>query len=83
MPCILGPGIIGTKLYRFGPVLTDQQIADLRVGTGAIYVYGDIGYEDAFGKKRFTNYRLMYHAFGGAIGVSTDLTFTEEGNDAN
>jgi hypothetical protein len=80
---ILGPGIPSTKFLRFGPRLTDEETAALMAGTGAIYVYGDIHYEDAFKCKRSTRYRLMYHQMGGAIGVSTDLTFTEEGNDAD
>jgi hypothetical protein len=62
--------------------LTPQQIADLRAGTGAVYVYGEITYVDAFGQKWLTKYRLMHHRDGGAIGVSTDLSFCEEGNEA-
>lgn len=80
---MLGPGIISTKLFRFGPPLTPEQISALRAGTGAIYVYGEILYEDAFGTPRYTRYRLMHHLMGGAIGVSTDLGFAEDGNDAN
>jgi hypothetical protein len=79
---VLGPGIPSTKLLELNPPLTPQQINDLRAGTGAVYVYGEITYTDAFGRKRFTNYRLMYHRFGGAIGVSTDLNFCDEGNEA-
>jgi hypothetical protein len=83
MPSIMGPGTIATKLFLFGPSLTPQQISDLRAGSGAVYVYGEVTYRDAFGNERFTNYRLMYHIIGGAIGVSTDLSFTEDGNEAN
>jgi hypothetical protein len=80
---IVGPGISITKLLRLGPRLTLEETEKLRAGTGAIYVYGTIRYEDAFKKPRLTKYRLMHHQMGGAIGVSTELTFTEDGNQAD
>jgi hypothetical protein len=81
--CVLGPGISSTKFnYLFHP-LTAQEVADLRAGNGAVYVYGEITYKDTFGKSWYTRYRLMHHASGGAIGVSTDLSFCESGNEAN
>jgi hypothetical protein len=79
----LGPGIPSTILLFLPQPLTAAQIADLRVGTGAVYVYGGITYRDTFGKKWYTRYRLIHHAIGGAIGVSTDLTFALGGNEAN
>lgn len=82
-PCVLGAGIPSTKLLELNPALTPQQVADLRAGTGAVYIYGEITYVDAFGCERLTKYRLMHHRMGGAIGVSTDLTFTDEGNEAD
>jgi hypothetical protein len=83
MPSILGAGIPSTKTLFFGPPLTAQQITDLRAGTGAIYFHGEIQYRDIFNKTHFTRYRGMHHVMGGAIGVSTDLTFTEGGNEAD
>jgi hypothetical protein len=80
---VLGPAQIATKLLELNPPLSAAQIVDLRNGTGAVYVFGRITYVDAFHKNRFTHYRLMYHKVGGAIGVSTTLSFCEEGNDAN
>jgi hypothetical protein len=82
MPSVLGPGIGGSKML-FLNQLSSQQIADLRDGTGAIYIYGEITYIDAFEVERFTRYRAMHHRIGGVIGVSTDLSHTEEGNEAN
>jgi hypothetical protein len=79
----IGPGIINTKRLGFGPPLTEQQIAQLRNATGAIYVYGEISYEDAFGKQHLTRYRAFHNQNSGAIGISTDLTFTEDGNEAD
>jgi hypothetical protein len=80
---ILGPGIAIKKRLEFGPSLTEEQIAGLRNGKLAIYVHGEILYVDAFKQKRCTRYRLMHHITGGVIGVSTDLTFAEGGNEAN
>ena len=79
---VLGAGIASTKLIWLPQPLTAQQISDLRAGTGAVYVYGEITYADAFSRQWVTKYRLMYRREGGAIGVSTDLTFCEEGNEA-
>jgi hypothetical protein len=82
---ILGPGQSNTKKLELIPSfpLTAAQIHDLRNGAGAVYVYGEITYVDAFGENHFTHYRTMYHVIGGAIGVSTFLSFCEEGNGAN
>jgi hypothetical protein len=77
---ILGSGIPSNKLLQLNPRLTDLQIASLRAGTEVVYVYGEITYKDAFGKQWFTHYRSMYHPMSGAIGVSTILSFCEEGN---
>jgi hypothetical protein len=49
----------------------------------AIWVYGEIIYWDAFKRKRTTYYRLFHNSTTGAIGISTDLTWAEDGNDAN
>lgn len=79
---VLGPGIPSTKFNHLTQPLTAKETADLRAGTGAVYVYGEITYSDIWGKSWYTRYRLMHHAFGGAIGVSTDLSFCESGNEA-
>lgn len=80
---ILGPGIISTKRFTYFPLLTPKETSDLMAGTIAIYVYGEITYRDVFKKQHFTRYRLMHHIMGGVIGVSTDLSFAEDGNEAN
>lgn len=81
-PSVLGPSVFITKLLELNPALTAQQEADLRAGTGAVYVYGEITYLDAFKHEQITKYRLMYHRMGGAIGVNSTLSFTDEGNEA-
>jgi hypothetical protein len=63
--------------------LTADQVADLKRGTSAIYVDGYISYRDAFRKKRKTNFRLLYGAFTGGIGITTELTIADHGNEAS
>jgi hypothetical protein len=46
-------------------------------------VYGEIIYEDAFKKPHYTKYRLIHNQNSGPIGISTDLTFAAEGNEAD
>jgi len=79
----IGPGIINTKRSVLAKPLTEKEIAQLRDNTGAIYVYGFIFYEDAFGRKHTTHYRMFHNQNSGAVGVSTDLTFAEGGNEAD
>jgi len=80
---VLGPGQVASKLLESNPRLTPAQTNDLRNSTAAVYVYGEITYVDAFGKSHLTRYGTMYHRMSGAIGVSTTLTYCEDGNDAN
>jgi hypothetical protein len=83
MPMVLGPGIFSTKNFRNIPPLNEGQKADLRSGRGAIYIHGEILYEDAFGKERSTRYRFIHNSITGLVGLTTDMTFCEEGNEAN
>jgi len=77
------PGQVQSTQSRYLPMpLSQQDITHLRNGTAAIYVYGEIGYRDAFGKDRATAFRSMHHASAGRIGISTELTFCDEGNSA-
>jgi hypothetical protein len=77
----LAQGIITTKTYSFPHPLTDTEIAQLRAGTYAIYLYGGITYEDIFGRRRFTNFRYFHNELSGRIGVSTAMTGAEDGNE--
>jgi hypothetical protein len=80
---IMGAGVPSTKMLTLPHRLTEEEVNGLRNSTIAIFVYGDVLYTDIFKKRRFTRYRFMYHVAGGAIGVSTDLTFAEGGNEAD
>jgi hypothetical protein len=76
----LGPGIPITKSLSYRK-LTGEEISSLKQGSGCLYWNGVILYRDIFRKKHTTWYRLMYGSMGGAVGVNTDLTFAEEGNE--
>jgi hypothetical protein len=76
------PGGITTKNLTMRP-LTKEEIAQLRNGTMAIYVYGKIIYKDTFGKISFTNFRVMHFAAAQIIGIGTGMTICDEGNEAN
>lgn len=78
---VIPQGGITTKSLVMRP-LTQPEITQLRHGTAAIYVYGRIYYKDTFGKKQFTNFRLMHFAIAQIIGIGTGLTICEEGNEA-
>jgi hypothetical protein len=79
---ILGPGAAANKNLSMPERLTDEEIARLRNGTAAIYVYGVILYRDEFGKRRWSTYRYMHIEVGGHIGISTTLVSYGEGNNA-
>ena len=65
---------------ELGAVISEQAHIDaLKSGAAAIYAVGEIGYEDAFGKKRRTKYKIFC---GGPIGFSTNgMSAYEDGND--
>ena len=60
----------------------DFVIDELNAGTHAIYVYGEISYRDAFGKERYTRYRLMHITAPEIIGTRINLLFCHNGNEA-
>jgi hypothetical protein len=80
---ILGPGIISTKTRYLSKTLTETEIMGLRQGTSAIYIYGEIQYVDAFKVRRTTKYRFIHNVKTGAVGVTIEITFAEQGNEAD
>lgn len=72
---LIGSGGATTKNVVHAKPPTPQQMDDLRAGTHAIYVYGDIAYTDTFKSTQTTNFRFMYRTFTGAIGITTDMTY--------
>ena len=72
----LAPGIIQDAFIDVP--LTPEHKATIRNGTHALFAYGEIRYNDAFGKQRTSNYRLMY---GDGPPLANDqFTICEEGN---
>ena len=81
MPLI--PGSPSSKWVRFPHPLTNDEIASLRVNTSAIYVYGGITYKDEFGDERWTKFCFFHNELTGGVGVTTDMTGYETGNECN
>lgn len=79
----LGPGHGASKTVAIPHPLTPKEIADLRTGKSAIYVYGDIRYRDVWNNDRFVVYSYFHNFMAGNVGVSATLLSTPEGNDAN
>jgi hypothetical protein len=81
-PHTLGGGCTFNKSLWFDRQLTAAEIADIAIGTRAIYFYGRIEYRDAFTRTRYTNFRLRYTGqFPPPPNVI--FNFSEQGNDAN
>ena len=77
----LGPGNTTISSTSAGRLLMDDEKKGIIEGVGAIYVYGEIRYRDAFGKRRWTRYRFM---MGGPVGIrGGQLAGCEEGNEAS
>jgi hypothetical protein len=53
----------------------------MKAQTKAIYVFGKIDYEDAFGVRRCTSYRFMVGGNSGLLGG--DMLRMDSGNEAN
>lgn len=62
-------------------ILTQQDFDQLASGLVTLFVYGEVHYEDAFGKPHRLKYRTM---FGGVAGVSSNqLASCQEGNESD
>jgi hypothetical protein len=72
----------GATKNHVHPILTEEQVSQLRDATAAVYVYGKITYTDTFGVERETNYRFRHNANTGVVGITGELTGTEQGNDS-
>lgn len=63
---VLGPGAIAHGYPFTKRPLTTGEVADVKNGSGAIYVFGTATYRDAFQKLRHTSFRYFY---GGTAGT--------------
>jgi hypothetical protein len=78
----IGPSGQINQIIAMRP-LANNEIQKLRDGSGAIYIWGSFRYRDTFNKKRFTNFRCFHNNVSGVIGITTRITFCDEGNNAN
>ena len=60
--------------------LTADQLKAIQKGTQAIYAFGEIAYDDAFGECRVTRYRFFYTGAGADVGSKIGLAYLDEGN---
>jgi hypothetical protein len=60
--------------------LSGDQVAAIKTGAKAIYVFGEIAYADAFGECRLTQYKFFYSGAPGENGSQIDLSYLDEGN---
>jgi hypothetical protein len=78
----LGPGVGLTNTPWFARALTPSEVADIAIGAKAIYLHGRVEYEDAFGKKHFTEFRLRYVG-NFPPSAKMPLVFAAQGNTAD
>ena len=78
---ILAPEQSNDKFFHY-PAISQADYDALLAGNKALYVVGEIVYEDVYGKKRHSLYRRM---IGGNIGMSPtgSMAGTESDDEAN
>lgn len=76
---ILAPGAFSTSFNEYGP-LTEKHVEQIKAGEAAIWNWGKITYDDAFGISRETTFRLIFQNIktDPPGGMATDA----EGNSA-
>jgi hypothetical protein len=77
----LGPGMsfhLGTNLTNFPEAARDA----IRAGRQAVFVFGNVDYRDAFGKRHFMRWR-MFFGEDSARRPDGSLSVCPEGNEAN
>jgi hypothetical protein len=86
----LGPGEVMWFTPHGDRLLTAEESEAITQGTAAIYVFGEIRYVDAFGKRRHTTFRAIARGEHGYMHTEKDrkdvlrLSVDREGgNDAN
>lgn len=80
---VFGPDGLGRYNIPLQSIIgAANRIAAIKTGNGALYVWGEILYKDAFGKGQYTRFR---HMIGGTAGWPSDnlMTVCPEGNEAS
>lgn len=78
----LPPGGVNSKGLFRPAKMTPAEIADVVAGRKLLYLYGRIEYDDIFGRRRFTNYRLSFSHSWPPYG-SISLNFSQRGNESD
>jgi len=83
LSAIVGSGGLSIANLKIARKLTPMEYEAVMHGTGAIYIFGRVLYDDAFGKLRCTYFRFFYT--GGPSGVRVDggMAPAEDGNEAD
>jgi len=77
---ILAPGAEYYAEPKFNQPLRQIEIDGINSGRAALYAFGEISYEDAFGKIRTTKYKLFS---GGPLGLTDSMAPWKDGNEYN
>jgi hypothetical protein len=80
---IFGPDGLGRRNISLHSIIGAQTaIAAIKNGNGALYVWGEILYKDAFGEGQHTRFR---HMIGGTASWPSDnmMTVCQDGNEAS
>jgi hypothetical protein len=78
----VNPGRDGfTIKSRLAEPLTEEEMSKIKLGTSAIYFYGEILYRDAFSRRHKTQFR--YQHGGPRLFGSEDLALSPKGNRAS
>jgi hypothetical protein len=79
----LGANGTSNKSLWYDRALNATEITEIANGTRGIYVHGRIDYRDAFGKDRFSTFRLVFKEKTFPPTGSSYFTYCDSGNDAN
>jgi hypothetical protein len=79
----VGTGCTFNKNLWYHVALTTDEKDEIYSGTCGIYVHGRIEYQDAFKKRRFANFRLVYTGKKFPPVQGAVMNFCQQGNDAN
>jgi hypothetical protein len=81
---VIVPGNTNSKFRWLNRGLSQQEKAGINNGNYAIFVYGRIEYEDIFGDRHWSTYRLRYSASAWPPrGETASMDFCDGGNDTD
>jgi hypothetical protein len=77
---VLGPGTTYVVVAQMGRILTVEEVNQIKSGSAAVYVFGELDYSDAFEKHWCSHFKYF---MGGSASTTLPGTLTEyqDGND--